>query len=58
VNVNFSLSLIKHHSKKKCGGGKIYFHTFLTFVLDASGWSASLPGSFIVGPLARRLGGT
>jgi hypothetical protein len=58
MNVKFSLSLIKHHTKKKCGAVKIYFHAHLILALDGSDWSASRPGPFIAGPLARRLGGT
>jgi hypothetical protein len=56
VNVKCSLSLIKHHAKKKCGAVKIYLHTFLIFVLDGSDWSVSSPGFVIVGPLGEEAG--
>jgi hypothetical protein len=38
---SLSLCLIKHRSKKTYGRVKVYFHTFLTSVLDGGEWSAS-----------------
>jgi hypothetical protein len=49
VKVKLSLCLIKHHGMKKYVGVEIYFHTFLTSILDGSEWSASHQGIFTPG---------
>jgi len=37
--------------REDVGGMKVYFHAFLTSVLDGGEWSASLPGRFVPGKM-------